>query len=681
MTMQAVPAKRPPCPDAKTRIIRKPNQISLVSSLLHEHRTSYTVMILTVLAASTLTSAWIQVAWATGRGEGMPDLQTLNSYDRMEEEGMQEVARQISIMTACICGFISILLVITSVGFLIEGRRRQYAMMRLSGASPKRVQFISLLEFMIPLGLANLIGSLTGCLLVPTFAKILLSSGIERLKLVAHPHFEGLLISLGGILLACLVGTWLAVRRITSISPIEALQASENRAGAKPIGPLRLLIALASLTGGLILVFLTFSGMDMESQIIAATGCLLVAVGALAPILVSIICAGLIGIPFQLLSRGSGLLARQRARKESRSSTAIALPVILMLVIMTSVLILARAGWAQTTIDRYKPVLADALIMANEDQREDLSRKLLSLSDVESAITYSSSGWKTEDDGRDGSGDTSEVSTMYVNKTGHTVETLQPVFIKGSPADLGPGKIAATRDWVQSHYDQDPLGRKVTLIDREDKKLVMTITALVDMAPTGLNSTYLNVDTNLDMLSPDPGRLTALVKASPNVQADTLVSQLNNSWDQKSTKARTKKEHIRYDIGRSGEVQRALPKMVGGAIILTGIFLVQSCLIAVSERRHENRRLYAAGISRGLLVLSSIWESLIDTLSGTLLSALIMVGVTTIVIREMSTRIDLSLVPLPYDYFGIMALSMTILAALVSGLYAWFSSRADRTQK
>lgn len=678
--MQAVPAKRPPCPDAKTRIIRKPNQISLVSSLLHEHRTSYTVMILTVLVASTLTSAWVQVAWATGRGEGMPDLQTLNSYDRMEEEGMQEVARQISIMAACLCGFISIFLVITSVGFLIEGRRRQYAMMRLSGASPKRVQFISLLEFMIPLGLADLIGSLAGCLLVPVFAKALLNSGIERLKLVAHPHFEGLLISLGGILLACLVGTWLAVRRITSISPIEALQTSENRAGPKPIGPLRLLIALASLTGGLILVFLTFSGMDMESQIIAATGCLLVAVGALAPILVSI-CAGLIGIPFQLLSRGSGLLARQRARKESRSSTAIALPAILMLVIMTSVLILARAGWAQTTIDRYKPVLADALIMANADQMGDLNRKLLSSSDVESAITYSSGNWKTEDDGSDDSANTSEVSTMYVNKTGHTTETIQPVFIKGSPADLGPDKIAATMDWVQSHYDQNPLGRKVTLIDREDGKLVMTITALVDMAPTGLNSTYLNVDTNLDMLSPDPGRLTALVKAGPNVQADNLVKQLNNSWDRKSTKARTMKEHIRYDIGRSQEVQRALPKMVGGAIILTGIFLVQSCAIAISERRHENRRLYAAGISRSSLILSSIWEPLIDTLSGTLLSALVMIGVITIVFRKMSTRIDLSMVPLPYEYFGIMALCATALAALVSGLYAWFSSRADRTQK
>ena len=686
--MQTTRTNRAPYPNAGTRTgtVKRPDLPSLVLSLLHEHRASYTVMVLAVIASSALTSAWVQVALAARMGDGMPDMRTLSVFDRTMAQSAQEAAKQLSIMAACVCGFISIFLVITSVGFLIERRRREYAMMRLSGASPRRVRLICLLEFIIPLGLADLIGSAAGCFLVPSFAKSLINSGLEQLSMTARPHPEGVLISFGGILLACLIGAWFAARRITSISPIEAMQASEHRAGAKPIGPLRLVIALAGLAGGLVLVFHNFRDMDVESQILAATGCMLVAVGALAPVLVSA-CNNLIGIPFQLVSHGSGLLARQRAYKESRSSTAIALPVILMLVIMTGMLSMARTSWANSTINQYKPVTADVLISAGSKRTGDLDRRLQSSSDIESAVTYSKDVWKAEedrtsaDDDEEATDNLPAITTMHISKAGNATDELSPIFVKGSADDLGPGRIAVTPDWSLYHSKRDPLGHKLVLVDKNNRRHTVTITAVVDMTHTGRTEQYLSTDTDLIDLAPDPRGLTTLVKAAPGVQTDDLVGRLNGSWDHKDIKARTRKEHIRYDIGRSQEVQRALPKMVGGAVILTSIFLVQSCAIAVSEHRQENRRMHAAGVVRGTSVRASVWESMIDTLSATLLSALAMVGVLAIIFRALSKQVDMDMVPLPYDYFLIMALCALVLAALVSGVYGWFSSRADRTRR
>ncbi|RMA44636.1 FtsX-like permease family protein [Bifidobacterium sp. wkB344] len=656
---------------------RTPGLASLVRSFLHEHRSSYTVMVLAVIAASVLTSAWAQVAIAARKGDGMPDTRAMNSYDRAMTLSLRDSATQISIMYACICGFVSIFLVITSVGFLIERRRREYAMMRLSGASPRTVRFISLLEFMIPVGLAALLGSSAGCLLVPAFAKSLINSGLEALEMTAHPHLMGIIFAFAGILLAGLLGTWFAARRITAISPIEALQDSENRSGTKSIGPLRLIIALAGLAGGLAMVYHRFNGMDIEIQILATTGCLLVIIGALAPVLVPA-CANLIGIPFQLAFRGAGLLARQRARKENRSSTAIAVPIILMLVIVTGLIALGRSSWAQLSLSRNKPVAAEVMVTTDTKDTRDLDRQLRSSADVGSAVTYSKESWRRAGN-TDSKSDAPFISAMHINKSGKALDTISPAFITGSAADLGPGKVAVIS---KGHgQEKNPLGRTLTLIDKNEKRHTLTITAIVDMTPTGQTGDYLIMDDSLSQLAPDNSGLTTLVRTAPRVQTNDLISKLNASWDSKGIKACTKKEYIRSDIQRSQKVQRAMPQMASGAIVLTAIFLIQACAIAVNERRQENRRMQAAGVSRGTLVCSSIWESVIDALSAILLSALAMAGVLAVIFHQLSDQIDMSVVPLPYGYFLITALWAIGLAAAASGLYSWFSSRADTTRR
>ncbi len=426
------------------------------------------------------------------------------------------------------------------------------------------------------------------------------------------------------------------------------------------------------------MVYHRFNGMDIEIQILASTGCLLVIIGALAPVLVPA-CANLIGIPFQLAFRGAGLLARQRARKENRSSTAVAVPIILMLVIVTGIIALVRSSWAQEAISRYKPVAAETMITAESNDPRDLDRQLRSTADVESAVTYSKGSWKTADKEDTGGNGEPSVMAMHVNKAGKSVNTISPIFIEGSAADLGPGKIAVIASGRAQ--EKNPIGRKLTLIDRYDKGHTLTITAVVDMTPTGQMGQYLMTDADLLQLAPDNSGSTTLARTAPEIRTDDLINKLNASWDRKGIKACTKKEYIRSEIQRSQEVQRAMPQMVNGAIVLTAIFLIQACAIAVNERHQENRRMQAAGVSRGTLVCSSIVESVIDALSAILLSALAMAGVLAVIFHQLSDQIDMSVVPLPYGYFLIMALWTIGLAAAASGLYSWFSSRADTTRR
>lgn len=666
--------------------VRRPRPSSLVLGLVRRHRSSYLVMLLATLAASTLSSGWIQAAFSIGHRDGAPPAGQLNTYERLIQAGGEDAARQMAVMAAVICAFISIILVISSVGFLIETRRREYAMFRLAGASPRRVRRLALGEFMVPLAVADLAGSLSGCLLSGAFVKVILDSGIYGVRLAGRPNLAGTLIAFVSLMAACLVGVWFAARRIGSVSPIEALNPSGRTAAKKKIGPVRILLALAGLTGGMVLVLAPVDGMDVETRILTSTACLLTAVAALAPLLVTAV-GSVIGLPLQLVTRGSGLLARQRARRESRASGAIALPVILMLVIMSGILTLARAGWTSQTVSQYAPVQAEIIVTADADAAGALDRTLVTSPDVDSAVTYRSEDWQVS--GPDVDRNSTTILTM-VPLRGQTpgarpADTIMPTFIKGSPGDLGPGRVAVTRQWAQNNLEgKEPLGQTLTLTGKDDKPQRFTVAAVVDMAPTGqFSQLVMGPESGLQIEPPQTKGLTTLVRlktgSNPGRASRDLDSRLKRDPTASGARARTRREHMDYDARRSAHVQQGLPRMTAGAAVLASIFLVQSCAVVASERRLQNSRLRDVGVSRRPLAMASIWESAIDVLAATVLAALVMLTVIWGTYRQMDTALAGIRIPLPYGYFFGMALVGLAAAMLTSGLYTWISSQPNRS--
>jgi hypothetical protein len=81
----------------------------------------------------------------------------------------------------------------------------------------------------------------------------------------------------------------------------------------------------------------------------------------------------------------------------------------------------------------------------------------------------------------------------------------------------------------------------------------------------------------------------------------------------------TKQECIDYFARERRSQQHGLAIVIVGGPALAAIFLIQSCAIAMTERREENRRLRRLGVPRGSVVSAGIWEVVLDVFSATVL--------------------------------------------------------------
>lgn len=88
-------------------------------------------MCVEVLLASALSCVWVELGQAMSARDGLPDLDSLTHYERGRSVGTYEISGQICNIAGGACVLVTLLLVLSSVGFLIESRRSEYAMMRL----------------------------------------------------------------------------------------------------------------------------------------------------------------------------------------------------------------------------------------------------------------------------------------------------------------------------------------------------------------------------------------------------------------------------------------------------------------------------------------------------------------------------------------------------------------------
>lgn len=135
---------------------------ALVWSLVKAHSASYIVMSVTVCLTSLLFCSTLQVYMAGRMQDGIGKMGSMHTLRRLMAERPYRNVVMISTVSVLCIGLISIFLVLASVSFLVQDRRREFGMMRLNGASRTRIMVMELCEFALPLALANIVGSLLG---------------------------------------------------------------------------------------------------------------------------------------------------------------------------------------------------------------------------------------------------------------------------------------------------------------------------------------------------------------------------------------------------------------------------------------------------------------------------------------------------------------------------------------
>jgi putative ABC transport system permease protein len=281
---------------------------------------------------------------------------------------------------------LAVFVVAATLGLSVLQRGRELALLRAVGAKPRQLRRLLLGEAVVVALAAGLVGVVPGALLGGFLFYQLQRRGIgaETASLVIGPLPA--LIAVGvGLITACLAA-WIAGRRAARIRPTAAL--AEAAVEPKRIGPVRVLLGLGFLAGG---VLLSATANSLQGEAAAAASfmvvlVLMVAVGLLGPVLARMAAAGY-GPVVAALFPTSGFLAmanvRTRARRFASASTSIALGVAFSLALVGSLTVPAKA----TTEQARQQVLAERVLAAPGGLPPGLLDELRALPDVEAATS------------------------------------------------------------------------------------------------------------------------------------------------------------------------------------------------------------------------------------------------------------------------------------------------------
>ncbi|GIH00614.1 ABC transporter permease [Plantactinospora mayteni] len=208
-----------------------------------------------------------------------PQLRVLTGAQRRSAEpdpdaGLLVATASLVGSTAGLAGFVCVIVVAGTFAFTVAQRRREFALLRTAGATPRQVRRLVLGEA----ALVGMVAGAAGCglspVLAPLFARWLVDNGLAPAGFTARPAWWPLLAAFGLGLLVAVAGAGTAARRAGRVRPIEALHAVtvELRGGtvvrwicglgclggvvpmlpflATPEGPAYLLVVVMLLVGG-----------------------------------------------------------------------------------------------------------------------------------------------------------------------------------------------------------------------------------------------------------------------------------------------------------------------------------------------------------------------------------------------------------------------------------------------
>lgn len=126
--------------------------------------------------------------------------------------------------------FVSIFVVAGTFAFAVSQRRREMALLRAAGATPRQVRRLVLGEALLAAGLATIAGSALGLLVAPGCGRWLAGHGLAPAGFAVRYNPWAMLAAAGAGLLVAFLGTWAAARRAGKVRPVEALrEASVDR--------------------------------------------------------------------------------------------------------------------------------------------------------------------------------------------------------------------------------------------------------------------------------------------------------------------------------------------------------------------------------------------------------------------------------------------------------------------
>ncbi|MFG2043303.1 FtsX-like permease family protein [Dactylosporangium sp. NPDC048998] len=250
------------------------------------------------------------------------------------------VAASLMGTTAGLAAFVAVFVVAGTFAFAVAQRRRELALLRAAGATPRQVRRLVLGEAIVVGVVAGAAGCGAGLLAAPPFAHLLARHGFAPAGFTAGFVLWPLLAAFGTGMLVALAGAAVAARRAGRVLPIEALREASAERRVMTVG--RWVFGLLFLGGAVAMVVaVPGGGADAVALVLLDAQLAITGIAMFAPLLAP----GAAWLAGCLLPGVTAALARDGARTSVRRTASTVAPILVTAGIAASTLAATATVW------------------------------------------------------------------------------------------------------------------------------------------------------------------------------------------------------------------------------------------------------------------------------------------------------------------------------------------------
>jgi putative ABC transport system permease protein len=603
-------------------------------------------------AAARIAGSEVEVLTGSRRALAVPDPER----EKLDED-VSNLRTVLGIATA-VCGFVAIVVVSSSFAYSVGQRRREFALLRALGATPRQIRRMVTAEALLVGTAAASVGCLLGRSVTGVLVDLLIARGLAPTGFTSSdsPALVGL--AFGSGLAVALLGVATAAWRAGRARPAAALRTAEATSRAGDV--FRAVLGVILLVGGLAgmaRVSLTDPAAALKDKDYTLLVIVLIgAVAVLAPLFLAPL-TNLLTRPLARTSGAVGVLVRENSLAMSRRLAATATPVLITVGLAGCLL------GGSSTAQQVPPAAARQRLVADyivePTGLPGLNREVLDRVAAVPGVTVT----------------VTAPTTVYASVDGevldeHDATVVDPAALTtafrlrttaGSVRDLSDRSIVVDEEWQVRPGEQV----QVRLADGRARSL--TVAAVL----RGSSGTFVTPAL--------AGRAPAdriLVTRAPSSDPATVIAALRTATAGRGAHVGPVEE-LGDAAAQAGREYRwwGMLVVLGIALVYSGIAIANTLATATLARRREIGLLRLAGAGRGQVLRMCAGESLLAVGLGTLLAAAVSAACLLGRWSALTQEAESISVRLPWATLGALIVVCAVTGVLAAIVPAWMLLR------
>ncbi|MFG3283985.1 FtsX-like permease family protein [Streptomyces sp. NPDC048111] len=493
-----------------------------------------------------------------------------------------------------------------TVALSVGQRRREYALLRAIGATPRQIRRTIATEALLVAPLAGVLGCLPGVALASWWFGELRDKGAVpgTIDLAITPL--PLLVAVAATVLTALCAGAAAARRPARIKPGQALAESATER-LRP-GWIRTVAGVGALAGGCGCAVLAAgeTGEDAANAALGVVMLFMMAVALLGPLLARA-CAAVLGLPLRAAG-APGSLAAANTRTNARRLASAITPIVLAMA-FSSVLVFLHTSEERAVEDQQRAgITADRVVTDPAGLPSDAVARAAATPGVSTAVGLTPTSVLVPDAG---SGHTpQEASAQGVTGTGADLGKVQDLGVRsGSLAALAPGTVAVDASLAEAAHVRP--GDRLPLLLPDGTRAAPRIVATYERGLGLAQLTFPQADLAPHLSA--PASTTLLARATPAATAG--LARLGHVTD---AAGYATAQSVDREV--NAWANTVMASVLGG---FAAVAAVNTLVMTVFDRRGELAALRLIGTTRRQVLKMIRWEALLVVAAGVLIGSAI----------------------------------------------------------